>query len=182
MSFLETGKVRNTENIFGQERKSLGERNDCVVRAVAVAFGMLYQQSHKYCKYILNREDKKGTYTLREFDGNDFLSQLCTPLVFNRTHYRQCKHPQKIDLIMNSRATGTGLYLPKFLEDYPKGTYLVLSSGHAYAVVDGEVWGNPDDHRTYVKIAYRLDGNVDIAKKSLKGFMYAMIFGGKNMK
>ena len=54
-------------------------------------------------------------------------------------------------------ATQTGLYLKKFLAMYPEGRYIVISSGHAYTVVDGVVYGNPNDDRTYVKVAYKVN-------------------------
>jgi hypothetical protein len=33
----------------------------------------------------------------------------------------------------------------KFLEDYSKGTYIVTVKGHAFAIKDGVVIGNPED-------------------------------------
>jgi len=84
--------VIDTQEVYRGERLSLNERNDCVVRAIASVFCMTYEQAHNYCKHILHRKNKKGTYTLNEFDGHDYLSGLCTALAFNQRHKRMCKH------------------------------------------------------------------------------------------
>jgi cAMP phosphodiesterase len=42
----------------------------------------------------------------------------------------------------------------KFLEDYPKGTYIVTVKGHAFTIKDGVVIGNPDDATKRKKTIY----------------------------
>jgi len=150
-------EVINTNELFKSERTYRNERNDCVVRAIAVAFNLSYKDAHKYCRIYLRRTPRKGVTTVKDFDGKDYLSKTTTPFIFNKRHLRNCLREDKVDCTNNSGVGSTGLYLKKFIEKCDKSaTYIVLSSGHAYCVKEGKVYGNPADHRTYVKLAYKL--------------------------
>ncbi len=166
----------DTAEMFKKARVALNETNDCVVRAIAIAFTMEYKQAHAYCEHILKRKHRKGTFTLREFDGEDFLSSITKPMAFNKQHFSLCKHPNKANFIEFQGTNRTGLYLKKFLKTFNKGTYLVISSGHAYCVKDGVVYGNSNDDRTYVKLAYRIEGDVEVAKQNAGWLYKSLIF------
>lgn len=150
-------EVVNTFELFKEERESLGETNDCVVRAIAIAYGMSYKEAHRYCRVYLNRGYRAGVRILEEFNGEDHLSKNTTPYAFNERCFRHCKHTEKVDCTGNKGVGKIGLYLKKFIEKCDKNsTYIILSSGHAYCVKNGKVYGNPEDCRTYVKLAYKL--------------------------
>ena len=42
----------------------------------------------------------------------------------------------------------------KFLEKYPKGTYIVTVNGHPFTIKDGVVIGNTDDALQRKKVIY----------------------------
>ncbi|AOQ26886.1 hypothetical protein [Vibrio phage S4-7] len=147
----------NTWELFKEDRDLLGETNDCVVRAIAVAFNLSYSDAHYYCSRELNRKYRRGVVTLKEFDGNDYLSSQTTPYAFNKRHLRNCANRNVIDCTNNSGVGSIGLYIKKFIDKCDKdATYLVLSSGHAYCVKRGVLYGNPKDIKTYVKLVYKL--------------------------
>lgn len=151
-------EIIDTWELFKQDREKLNERNDCVVRAIAVAFNLSYKEAHDYCKVYLRRIPRKGVPTVRAFSGKDYLSAKTIPFIFNKRYLRNCTREDKVDCTKNSGVGSTGLYLKKFLEKCDKSkAYIVLSSGHAYCVKEGKVYGNPKDNRTYVKLAYRVE-------------------------
>ena len=150
--------VIDTNEVFREDRRQYREYNDCVVRAIAIAFGLSYEHAHQYCATYLQRKHRKGTKTTIMFNGKDHLSSKVIPFAFNKIHLKYCTHPNIIDCTNNSGVGSTGMYLKKFLSKCDsKATYIVLSSGHAYCVKRGQVYGNLKDIRTYVKLAYRLE-------------------------
>jgi len=150
-------KVVDTQELFKHERTKLKENNDCTVRAIAVAFDLTYLHAHQFCTLYMKRQKGKGFPMVTNFNGKDHLSSKTIPYLFNKRHLRWCEREDKIDCTDNSDVNRTGLYLKKFLEKCDKdATYIILSSCHAYCIKKGVVYGNPNDHRTYVKLAYKL--------------------------
>lgn len=108
------------------------ENNDCAVRAWAEVLGITYAESHSFWK-TLGRQDGKGTYVARWLD----------PLV--RQEYR---------LFWNHKVTKTELpyykwhfpdLKPKrkniktFIQENPTGKFMIMSNGHAKAIIDGVI-------------------------------------------
>lgn len=136
------------------------EKNDCMVRSVASAAGVTYRTAHNFCKNVLSREDKKGTNnfiistqmlnaekTGIELEGKKFdVKVLGRGRVKNRYKlYGEIIYRQKT--------------LKSFIQDNPKGTYLVMIAKHALCVKDGEVYdwsSNKFKPTTKVQSAYEL--------------------------
>ena len=131
-----------------------------MVRSVASAAGVTYRTAHNFCKNVLSREDKKGTNnfiistqmlnaekTGIELEGKKFdVKVLGRGRVKNRYKlYGEIIYRQKT--------------LKSFIQDNPKGTYLVMIANHALTVKDGEVYdwkGNTYKPTTKVTAAYEL--------------------------
>jgi hypothetical protein len=150
-------EIIDTTELFRDERTKLKEDNDCTVRALAVAFDLTYSQAHQFCTLYMQRRKGKGFPMATNFNGKDHLSSKVTSYVFNKRYLYWCVREDKVDCTGNKDVGKVGIYLKKFLERCDKNaTYIILSSGHAYCVKKGVIYGNPNDHRTYVKLAYKL--------------------------
>lgn len=92
-----------------------GEHNDCVVRALSLAFNKPYEEVHAVCKRAGRKAGKGMNYTqidkaIAELTGNPFA---------------------KIDRLQRRQTFTT------FARDNAKGKYFVLKRGHAVALIDG---------------------------------------------
>lgn len=111
------------------------EKSDCTVKALALAYGTSYDWAHAVLK-AYGRQRGKGLYTHQVF-----------PQVFKDM---EIKH--KIGPYTRKER----ISLKKFCEKHPKGRYVVCSSGHAMAVVDGVVYDWGDKPRRLVVWAVRI--------------------------
>jgi hypothetical protein len=112
-----------------------GERNDCSVRALMTAVGCTYTAAHATLASI-GRQHRKGvmTYSLKRLlDSGEALHGH----TFTRVH----------DTSWGTTWTGRSwrasrmgtISLARFAAANPVGTFYVLKSGHAFAMVDGVV-------------------------------------------
>lgn len=114
-----------------------GERNDCSVRALSVAARISYERAYGlYAK--VGREPNKGTYTRITMA----LAERCG---FTNVRLHPPHSPFKPTLA-------------QFIRLYPKGSYLVHRSGHAFALVDGVVhdWEYGTGPRTRIHAAWEV--------------------------
>ena len=161
------------------------EHNDCVVRAFASVTGKSYDECHKFTKEVFGRRDKQATYHFEfilntPFNtnrfGNDNTSKVqkkwdklykngyervtnnpkgyYTPFNGLTKLYNTWSHPliTKRGNKVNRMTVGT------FIKNYPKGKYLISVRGHAFAIINGVVMGNPEDSRkmrSIVSAAYK---------------------------
>lgn len=88
------------------------EKNDCVVRALSIAYDINYAKIHSDLKK-LGRKDGRGFHTADVMKGR--------PIVW-------IKYQHEI------KRTVTG-----FLKDHPTGRYVVRIKGHAFPVIDGVI-------------------------------------------
>ena len=95
--------------------RSLGERRDCTVRALAIAAQIPYADAHA----ALELAGRKHRHGVRMVDALDELQALF-----------------KIEKVVPSYDTRT---LGKFVKKFPTGRYLCRISNHCFAVVDGVV-------------------------------------------
>lgn len=150
-------KLVNTSEVYKCERASMNETNDCVVRALACAYNVTYRQAHVYAKAFLDRKNRDGAYMDRCFSGKDKISRNTVALAFHRVvDSRFFSHHKITDCRKDAGVTSRGLYIKKFVEKYNTGTYVITSSGHCFTVKDGVVYGNKNDCRVYVQVAYKL--------------------------
>lgn len=127
---------------------AIRERNDCVVRAFMVALDISYNQAHEWVAKMFQRQYKTGTYTAR------YIGQVANK---TKNGYRlkfMGSHPTRSFIKVGSNKKiltndkykkPTGYTLKSFLESHPTGRYFLIVQRHAVAVVDGVLYGNPNE-------------------------------------
>jgi hypothetical protein len=128
------------------------EKNDCVVRAVQHSFGVDYVDAHHFCETKLNRVSGKGTYT------NQYLPKVkqafgckITKMGKNGRLTRDQKHAiitwddNKQKQITKRKIIKVRYKVKDFLKIFNNGKFIVIVKGHAFAVVEGVIFGNWDD-------------------------------------
>jgi hypothetical protein len=143
--FVDTIKLSNKQSALAKQ-----ENNDCVVRAFMSALDIPYDQAHAWVKKNMNREDKKGTYTV----------------AYGKNVIGKTKNGYKVDFIgshpskeyFNTRIgsnkilknkqykKATGYTLKSFMENNPVGRFVLIVQGHAVAVVNGVLYGNTNEN------------------------------------
>ena len=139
------------------------EKNDCVVRSLAVASGSAYETAHTFCKEEFGREDKRGTNNL------NIVTKM---LSYSDNGLKIGDKVLDVEILPKSRIKNTYKLkgeiierqktITSFIKDNPKGKFLVMVAGHALTIIDGEVfdWGNNKFKPTRkVQAAYELKGN-----------------------
>ena len=163
------------------------ENNDCVVYAIAALTESTYDEAHKYVKDTFDRPNRQGT---PHFDSRMRMN-ACYPAL-GMKYERMTNHTETTyikkrkvfnwdskEYVLDSReVTIKSRFMPlittygktrlskmtigTFLKEYPKGRYLMHVRGHAFAIIDGAVVGNPCDSR-------RLKARITNAYKFIKG-------------
>jgi len=139
-------------------RKECGythETNDCGVRALAEASNITYAESHTFWSK-LGRSDRGGVY-FTWFD--DFLSnnnnevfgkkvtKITVPYHQSETHkwdndkWEYVRHTKRLNV-------------KTFIQQNPKGRYIILSRGHAKAIIDGVVHDEGDGLYCEIRAVY----------------------------
>jgi len=139
--YLDVNKAYSTFN----SDLAKNEKNDCFVRALAVATGSAYETAHEMAKETFGRPDKKGTPNVNivanmlkyeekglEIGGNKF-----KVTALGKTHTKN-KYKLYGETVWRKKT------LKSFIQDHPKGTYMVMVAKHALTIKDGEVldWGS----------------------------------------
>jgi hypothetical protein len=164
--------LKNFENgyrVSGSSEIAKGEKNDCVVRAIANACDVSYDQAHKYCTETFDRKKGKGTElfnlilrTNKEMTFDE-VGQLD---LFRNGITRNLKWlgdgPKQGGDMCNPKYNHKPVaYTVKaFAQDFNKGNYIVGVRGHALAIKDGVVIDNGnyqyDGYRRVVEHAYQV--------------------------
>lgn len=137
---------------IAESKLAESERNDCVVRAFASAFGVTYDFAHKKVAELFKRKNGQGTYSfgyiMNMMSSNDVKvnRKKITPIRedVNLTYWVEVK----------GKKTLRNMTTAKFLEKYAKGTYIVTIKGHAFTIKDGVVIGNTEDATQRKKVIY----------------------------
>jgi hypothetical protein len=148
-----------------------GETDDCVVRAFAAVTESTYDESHKFIRRVFQRQNREGT---KNFDT--IMKARVGLKTLGMRYKRMTNHTEttytKKRKVLNSNweyeikpteVTVSSDYMPlittygktrlnkmsvgSFIKEYPKGSYLISISGHAFAIIDGVVIGNNEDSR-----------------------------------
>ena len=112
-----------------------GEYKDCTVRALANAGNIPYLEAHSIMKSHgrLNRHGAyPNQYTPAYLENGFELVGIC-----GTTHHAKYSKNTMNSLGVKVNAL-PGIGLKKFLEKYDDGSYIVIVSGHAVAIIDGE--------------------------------------------
>ena len=151
--------------------KAKNEKNDCVVRAVANACEVSYDEAHKFVGETFDRKKGKGTQLF------SFIMKQIKTIKFNG--------PAQLSLFDNNDGktvnvkhvgdmpkAGGKLFNPKykhkkvaytvkeFARKFNKGNYILAVNKHALAVCDGVIVDNnnyqTDGYRRVVESAFRI--------------------------
>lgn len=144
----------NSMSLVGKESLiAAGEENDCTVYAVATAFGMEYDAAHKEVADRMKRQEGEGV------SRKNILEALEEGTVLNgKTVTRVIKTPTKVYKVYGNTVPRQ-IRLSSFVKDYPEGTYLILTRGHALTLKDGVLMDNRKQTkaRALVTVAIKVD-------------------------
>jgi hypothetical protein len=110
---------------------SAGETRDCTVRALSNASGMHYDQAHELLKKH-GRKNRRGAFfstMLKAYGEADFVLDSVHGTTWSA---KQAAHISK-------RKASEGITLAKILPKLAFGEYIVNTTGHAVAVVNGKI-------------------------------------------
>jgi len=137
-------KTSSSSYIIGYSDSKIAksETNDCVVRSFASAFKVTYDEAHQFVTSKFNRKPRKGTARFVTTMNN--MSSHSTNL-FNKTLKSLGNGSPKNSMMYQEGSKTRNMTTFQFLRKYPKGTYMVMVSGHAFTISDGVVIGNHED-------------------------------------
>ena len=167
---------KNGYAVSGSNATAKIEKNDCVVRAIANACDVNYNQAHKYVKDTFNRKKGKGVKwfadTLGTITNNDTDSAEMSFDPIGQLNLFTDGIKRTLKFIGESPKRGGKLTNPKykhkpvaytiksFAQAFNKGNYIVAVEGHALAVNDGVVIDNSNyqygGYRRVVEGAYQV--------------------------
>lgn len=137
---------------------SKSEKNDCVVVAFKVASGETYNKTHSFIEKYLKRHFQEGTYTC--IYAKYILGKKLGGRTINYVGHSEGKNPVGVSskkVIKNGKSRFT---VKSFMEKYNRGRYVVIVNAHAYALVDGVMYGNRGEQftgfRRVVRYAFEL--------------------------
>jgi hypothetical protein len=110
---------------------SAGETRDCTVRALSNASGMHYDQAHELLKKN-GRKDRCGA-----FFGTMFAAYTQAGFVLDSVHGTTVS--ARYAARFANRKAEVGVTLAKLLPKLAFGEYIVNTTGHAVAVVNGKI-------------------------------------------
>ena len=157
--------LENFKNGYEVSNGSLiakGEKNDCVVRALANAFNISYDIAHEFAASKFNRKARRGTkkvFNTFKSLGNvafDLFKDTLFPIT--KEYKLKCVRKPINASYTHKKVNYT---VKTFCAKFSKGTYIVLVHKHALVIKDGIVVDNADMRFTgyrrvvesYVKVA-----------------------------
>lgn len=128
MEFKNSTSVIN----YADSKIAKNENNDCVVRAVAAAVEVTYDQAHEFCKTHLKRSNKSGTRTtvfMKNIEGQEVTigdkTVTFTPLPIDRITNLYKLYGEVVRRKMT---------IPSFLKMNKVGTFICTVPKHAFTV------------------------------------------------
>lgn len=119
-----------------------GDTNDCGVRAVAVACAVDYHAAHAALE-ALGRKRRKGTHWGAMLKAARALAGTEPALLAGTEPTRHGWHPMRVTL-------------SRFVRDNPRGSFVLWTISHAFAVVDGVVYDWRARGRCIVRGGFRV--------------------------
>lgn len=160
---------RNGYAISGSSEIAKREKNDCVVRAVANACEVNYDQAHKYVKDTFGRKKGQGTqlFTLLLKTNNEMKFEEAGQLsLFQQGVTRKVQHlgdmPKLGGTLFNKKYKHkkVAYTVKEFARRFNKGNYILAVNKHALAICDGVIVDNGgyqvDGYRRVVESAFRI--------------------------
>jgi hypothetical protein len=137
--------------VSGSSEVAKQEKNDCVVRAVANACDVNYDQAHKYCVETFDRKKGKGTElfsTLLKTNSEMVFDEVGQLNLFNKGIRRTVKHigdmPKAGGELINPKYKHkeVAYTVKEFAQRFNKGNYILAVNKHALAIKNGVVVDN----------------------------------------
>ena len=123
-----------------------GEKNDCVVRAIANAFNISYDIAHEFTAKEFKRKARKGTKAV--FSTFSALGKVTFDLFqdtlfpITKEYKLKCVNKPVNKEYTHKRVNYT---VKTFCASFSKGTYIVLVNKHALVIKNGIVVDNPNN-------------------------------------
>ena len=154
---------------FSQSELARQEKNDCVVRAVAAASGSAYEPAHAFVKEVFERNDKEGTFgvsvTINKIAG------VAQTIGKSQTTFEVLPEDKKVNYYkLHGEVVKRQKTVKSFIQDNPKGTFLVLVAKHAFTIKDGVLIDNQgEEFRPTRKVvdAFRVTAKIESGQLSL---------------
>jgi len=118
------------------------ETNDCVVRSFASAFKVTYDEAHSFVKMKFNRKNRKGTARFVT-TMNNMVNH--NQVLWGKTLKRIGNNNSKNSMRYTDKGVERNMTTFQFTKRFPKGTFMVTVSGHAFTICDGAIFGNHED-------------------------------------
>ena len=163
---------KNGYEVSSKSETAKKEKNDCVVRALANAFEVNYNQAHTFVEKKFNRKKGKGTKGF-----NSILKKLSEKLITFKPSgqlslFEQDNKSFNIEHVGDQPKLGGNLINRKyrhkkvaytvkaFAQKYSKGTYIILVHKHAFTIKDGVLIDNGNyqfnGYRRVVESAFKV--------------------------
>ena len=148
---------KNGYQVSGSSEIAKEETNDCVVRAIANACDVNYDQAHKYVAETFDRKKGKGTQlftTLLKTNKEMVFDNVGQLDLFNDGIRRTVKHIGDKPKMEGDKNVGGKLNNPKykhkkvaytvkeFAQRFRNGNYIIAVAKHALAIKNGVVVDN----------------------------------------
>ena len=143
--FVDTMKLSESQSELAKK-----ENNDCVVRAFMGALDISYDQAHAWVKKNMEREDRKGTFTVKYSKNIIGKTKNGYKVSYIGTHPSKEGINSRIGsnkiLVNKQYKKATGYTLKSFIENNPVGRFVLIVQGHAVAVVNGVLYANTNEN------------------------------------
>jgi hypothetical protein len=127
---------------YSDSKIAKSETNDCVVRSFASAFKTTYDDAHQFVQTKFNRKNRKGTARFVTTMNN---MANHNQVLWGKTLKKLGNSNSKNSMKFEDKGVTRNMTTFQFLKKYPKGTYMVTVSGHAFTISNGVVIGNHED-------------------------------------
>jgi hypothetical protein len=143
--FVDTIKISRRQSELAKK-----EDRDCVVRAFMGALDISYDQAHDWVKKNMQREDRKGTFTVKYSKNIIGKTKNGYKVSYIGTHPSKEGINSRIGsskiLVNKQYKKATGYTLKSFMENNPVGRFVLIVQGHAVAVVNGVLYANTGEN------------------------------------
>jgi len=136
MSYLSVSRKYSSFN----SELAKSEKNDCFVRALAVAADIDYNTAHSTAKEVFLRKEKTGTSGVLIWSIFDKATKAGMKIGQKKVDVRvlgkaelKNKYKVKGEIIWRKKT------LKSFIESNPRGRFIVTVAGHALSVINGEL-------------------------------------------
>lgn len=109
-----------------------GEKNDCAVRALANAKDIPYEEAH-FTMHRYGRRDRKRTLVSVSHKAYTMHGFKCIGI------YGRTARAKAMVFVGSDTPRNKGITLGKILPKLSEGRYIVMITGHALAVINGQV-------------------------------------------